>query len=209
MGIYLSCEGGMGAFQNPHSLKPLNLQNPRLGTLPASHYASPSSPDPSLPPSSPSPLSLVSTSSCCASVPPRVSSCPRDLGGSVSIYVGLSCSANCCSSFAKRPSRSAVGSTRCRVLHSCAKALASRARNSPDSSKRIACPVTLRRSAAVMLSGTCRSTTDLRFFRPPIWPSALALSGLAWKKQSPPEPAGAWHAAPVVVCPLHGILAIG
>src|SRR5712691_10538783 len=93
--------------------------------------------------------------------------------------------------------------TRYRELHSCARALASRARSSPDSSKRIACAVTLRRSAAVMLSGTCRSTpTDLRFFRPPIWPSDLALSGLAWKKQSPPEPADGRQAAPVLVLPL-------
>src|SRR5437867_3236277 len=55
-----------------------------------------------------------------------------------------------------------------------------------------------------MFSGTSRSSTATRrFLRPPIWPSLLALAGLACKKQRPPSPAAARHALPVLVLPLH------
>src|SRR5208282_4871340 len=65
-----------------------------------------------------------------------------------------------------------------------------------------------RRSAAFSAPAAGGSTSLERFFLPPICPRACAWSGWAWKKHNPPAPAGARHAAPAVVFPLHGILAI-
>jgi len=84
------------------------------------HYAFPFSSDRSLLPSPPSPLSFVYPSPGCASVPSQVLSCLRDLVGSVSTDVRLSCSDSCCSSRAKRSSKSAIGRTRCSAWNNCA-----------------------------------------------------------------------------------------
>jgi hypothetical protein len=118
--------------------KPSKRQNSRF-PLNHSCYASLAPPDPSLLLSASSSLSAVrssegrscccsSSSSCRASVWPGSGPFLGTPVASESGEVSLSSCANCASSMLTRVSRSAVGITRCSVLHSCATATASRAR---------------------------------------------------------------------------------
>jgi len=89
----------------------------------------------------------------------------RSRGGALSAYTS-------CSSKATRASRSAAGIMRYTEVQSCARVAASLARISPDSNRRMACRVRLRRSAAVALSG------DLQInFHSSIFPSAHLAEG--------------------------------